>query len=226
MKQVNTGAGLVFLGACILGAVAFASPKPMPVAGMTGDGGSSPVRMPTTTACEDLEPQIWFTTVHPIAACPDGSMRYPVGFGGSAIDLDRDGVAEGLVLASSIDLSGSNSPMLWSQEVSISGGVTTFVHRPVLMSESLRQRVLANVPDASSAYCYPPTWRDMDRDGDIDLVLFFYASAAPGGLGFSETVWIENTGLPAAPPPNPYDLDQDGNVNTADLSLLLLEFTD
>ena len=37
--------------------------------------------------------------------------------------------------------------------------------------------------------------------------------------------WFENiagTGTSA----NPYDLDHDGSVNTADLSLLLMEFTD
>jgi hypothetical protein len=32
--------------------------------------------------------------------------------------------------------------------------------------------------------------------------------------------------MPVLPPSNPYDLDADGHVNTADLSLLLMEFTD
>lgn len=225
MKQVNTGAGLVFLGACILGAVAFASPKPMPVAGMTGGGGSSPVRMPTTTTCEDLEPQIWFTTVHPIAACPDGSMRYPVGLGGSGVDLDRNGVLEFISSrGSTIGVSGAAQPVLLAQHVDVVAGVTNLRQRPVMLSESMGEYVLSRFPGATSWSPYAPSWRDMDDDGDLDALLQFYVSTTTGGSG--GVVWIENTGLPAAPPPNPYDLDQDGNVNTADLSLLLLEFTD
>jgi hypothetical protein len=181
--------------------------------------------MPTTTACEDLEPQIWFTTVHPIAACPDGSMPYPVGLGGNGVDLDRNGVLEFISSrGSAIGISGAAQPVLLAQHVDVVAGVTNLRQRPVMLSESMGEYVRSRFPGATSWSPYTPSWRDMDDDGDLDALLQFYVSTTTGGSG--GVVWIENTGLPAAPPPNPYDLDQDGNVNTADLSLLLLEFTD
>ena len=63
----------------------------------------------------------------------------------------------------------------------------------------------------------------MDRDGDLDLIL---SIAGDGAYVPSEFCWIENTGFQKAPPPNPYDHDGDGHVNTSDLSLMLMEFTD
>jgi hypothetical protein len=39
------------------------------------------------------------------------------------------------------------------------------------------------------------------------------------------TLWIENL-AGAVATANSYDLDHDGHVNTGDLSLLLMEFTD
>lgn len=217
---------MVFLGACIVGAVAFASPR-----SAAPPRGDERVRekFPQTafmSACENREPEIWFTTVHPVTACADGSQRYPSGLTGSAVDLNRDGVAECFVIESGIDLTAANLPIMWHQEVGVSNGITAFSHRPVLLSESLRQYVLAKFPNATNASTYPPTWRDIDQDGDIDIVLSFYLTVAPGEPGEFETVWIENTGLPVAPATNRYDLDRDGHVNTADLSLLLLEFTD
>ena len=67
-------------------------------------------------------------------------------------------------------------------------------------------------------------WLDMDGDGDLDLVIF--VSMAENGVRAIEgTLWFENTGYQAAPPPNPYDLDQDGEVGASDISVLLLNYS-
>jgi len=70
-------------------------------------------------------------------------------------------------------------------------------------------------------------WRDCDGDGDLDLVvnlsLTFYGGSGDNSV---RPFWFENTGFQMAPPANRYDHDGDGHVNTADLSLLLMEFTD
>ena len=59
---------------------------------------------------------------------------------------------------------------------------------------------------------------DMDSDGDLDIV-FSYNDAGQDQRG-----WFENTagGADAIS----FDLDGDGSVNTADLSLLLLNFSE
>jgi len=68
-------------------------------------------------------------------------------------------------------------------------------------------------------------WRDCDGDGDLDLVvnlsLTFYGGSGENSV---RPFWFENTGFQKAPAPNPYDLDQDGEVGAADISVLLLNF--
>jgi hypothetical protein len=69
-------------------------------------------------------------------------------------------------------------------------------------------------------------WLDMDSDGDLDLVLFVSLWDGVTSPPLYGEWWFENTGYQAPPPLNPYDFDGNGHVNTADLSLMLMEFTD
>ncbi len=81
-------------------------------------------------------------------------------------------------------------------------------------------------------------WADCDADGDLDLVLLLNAeqrvrSPISGNCRETSVVkrieryqWLRNSGFQKPAAPNPYDFDHDGSVNTADLSLLLMEFTD
>jgi hypothetical protein len=73
----------------------------------------------------------------------------------------------------------------------------------------------------------PKGWRDMDGDGDLDLVVvieIFYVTNNDALKG-QKDAWFENIGFQHQSPVVG-DLDGDGSVNTADLSLLLLNFTD
>lgn len=57
--------------------------------------------------------------------------------------------------------------------------------------------------------------RDMDDDGDLDLVVSL------GVDGSSWWCWIENTGYEKPALPIAADLNHDGKVNGADMGLLL-----
>jgi hypothetical protein len=70
-----------------------------------------------------------------------------------------------------------------------------------------------------------PGWRDMDSDGDLDLVMTINMVFDGASDNEFRPFWFENTGYQAAPPPNPYDLDQDGEVGASDISVLLLNYS-
>ena len=59
-------------------------------------------------------------------------------------------------------------------------------------------------------------WRDIDFDGDLDLV----AEASFFSYGGVD-IWFENTGYEASQPPLAADLNNDGIVDGADLGILL-----
>jgi hypothetical protein len=67
-------------------------------------------------------------------------------------------------------------------------------------------------------------WRDMDGDGDLDLVAIYTARGLPVELPASGTCWFENIGYQKQPH-LVGDLDGDGKVNGADLGTLLVNWT-
>jgi hypothetical protein len=64
-------------------------------------------------------------------------------------------------------------------------------------------------------------WRDMDGDGDLDLLLVVLAIGNPSGSEWTRQVWLENIGYERPAPPLAADLNRDGYVNGLDLGLLL-----
>ena len=67
-------------------------------------------------------------------------------------------------------------------------------------------------------------WADCDGDGDLDLVIGFAGDACgQSSVDWGVYYWLENIGF-QRPSPNPYDLDQNGEVGASDISVLLLNF--
>ena len=251
MAQFSTGLGLAVLGSCILGAAALSSPR----LGNSATAAGNPVgdvvaenhlASPAFTSTCDDAPVAWLSTSPRqfISGCytfntPDQPF---VG----VVDLNADGRPE--------SLSCNAVPVLRYQQtyesptfqvVSGSSLTTTLQFQPVTGGAQLRGKSICTADAAIGQYlrdsgawnpipwdgrtlwtikAYITAWMDCDADGDLDAVVRFRAEGSNGSTYYfnSLTLWLENTGFQS----NPYDLDHDGHVNNADLSLMLMEYTD
>lgn len=180
----------------------------------------------SSDACEEIEPDIWFTTLHPIDLCfLDGS--FPLAGTVGSCDINGDGRLESIPQAS-YQLSGSSDDSLLRASEVVFDGIKTFLRLRTVMTSapvlSFTQSI-PNLPANYSAFAQCLGFRDMDGDGDLDALLLV-GCYNDSGFTYDAFTWAENTGYQKAPPANPFDLDRDGHVNTGDLSLLLMEFTD
>ena len=181
--------------------------------------------------CQDLEPDVRFTgPLHAFNLCID-SDGWSRGFGSAdsaSHDINGDGVLEHFSW-SNVALNQDTSPdaaIMFRDEILFDGTTTSIRYQPVLLAAPVIAFIQSQVSSTSewNLLCVPSGWRDMDNDGDLDLILYFNCFTSDGIIEILG--WLENTGYPASPTPNPFDLDHDGHVNTSDLSLMLMEFTD
>lgn len=126
-----------------------------------------------------------------------------------------DGDANGPILLRSSSEPAANGSMLLVQN-------PVLVDSPELLASL---RALYASAQLTNAEITPRGWRDVDHDGDQDLICTFTFNVWQVGTPLYMDIWFENL-TSGSPPANPYDLDHDGHVNNADLSLLLMEFTD
>lgn len=238
MKAISTGTGLAILGSCILAAAVMSSPfgkfaiaagggqtpsvsprlAQLPKANIGGAAGFTdcevrvehwfnPVpHIVQSSSCVDPNSGLWeemqaIKIYQPVDLLGDGKVRRLAVFGiGWFTDQTRIDVME---FRTQPD--GSTSPsrirILSSEDAELFG--------------NLADLGVASIYDLDSGN----GWADMDGDGDLDLSMNVW------GRSGNMTVWIENIAGGTASA-SPYDLDHDGHVNTGDLSLLLMEFTD
>jgi hypothetical protein len=67
-------------------------------------------------------------------------------------------------------------------------------------------------------------WRDMDSDGDLDLILYAADLNPNGGALSTQVLWLENIGYEKPAPPIAADINRDGRVDGADLGLVLVSW--
>ena len=201
----------------------------MPGVRPTGSPSAWSGNFAASDVCQDLAPDVRFTgAVHPITRCVDsntGWFRWFSHTDSASHDINGDGVLEHFSW-SNVELNqdaSPNAPIMFRDEILFDGVTTSVRYQPVLLAAPLIAFIQSQLSPISewNGYYNPSGWRDMDRDGDLDLILIFGMPTGDFVLG-----WLENTGYPASPTPNPFDLDGNGQVNNADLSLLLMEFTD
>ena len=246
MKPVSTGTGLIVLSATI--AACFAASRFggeerafAQAAKQESDAAAEASTAALMSGCSS-QTENWFNPVPkritrciaPNTTTTNQSTAGAIGTRPLGVcDVNRDGTTEVFDNLGKVPICyNQNIILLRSTAEPQPDGSTLLVHVPVLRNGYNTYNALFAMAGSGWNCPYdggltPLGWRDMDGDGDEDLVCSFtwvVANTQNTITGFD--VWFENTGYQAAPPPNPYDLDGDGYVNTADLSLFLMKFTD
>jgi hypothetical protein len=241
MKPVSTGTGLIVLSATIAACFAAFRFGGEERAFAETSATNSPAAMPSPS-CVPVR-TAWFSRVPKlIKNCSSNSQPPVVACEPIEVaDVNGDGVNEHFQIASQ-DLWGGSTVSSYTlattaftwwriqlDQVEIRDGEATQSVTFVFEMDQQIHDALKTLVAGNSLYInkygqfnnpllgWAQGWRDCDADGDLDLVF---------RSDYNTQVWFENTGFQKSPAPNPYDHDHDGSVNTADLSLLLMEFTD
>jgi hypothetical protein len=234
MRTVSTGAGLCVLGVCVLGAAALSSPRLGNAAIAAGGAQRSslpatairpepnPMQrnpIPSNSSLTDCEVRVehWFSpTPHLIQDC--GTLPILPYAIQSNLDLLGDGNPR-IIFNDPYDPNLTSGSLFVNEFRQLPDG-TTRPTRVVILSpddsELINNFLALGLGSGSSDANMGGGIADMDGDRDLDIVI----ACASG-----QRVWLENIRGDAVRP-NLFDLDHDGHVNNADLSLLLMEYTD
>ena len=234
MRTVSTGVGLCVLGVCVLGAAALSSPR-LGNAAIAADGAQR-ISLPATAIRPEPNP-MQRNPMPSNSSLTDCEVRVEHWFS-PVPHLLREGCVDQMAMwnlsYSMLDLLGNNKPRVVTGASGLSEilSVLEFRQLPDGSTETVQVAILSpsdselwsnlealGLGHGSWDYMGGGGFADMDGDGDLDLVVVCWTQDGP------QRVWLENIKGDAVRP-NPYDLDRNGSVNTADLSLLLLEFTD
>jgi hypothetical protein len=247
MRTVSTGVGLCVLGVCVLGATAISSSRngtdafaQSPVLSRSNDGngipeGDKPAGADRRSVADcETGLQSWFDpTPHYFSACTSDTTRQVSTLPFYSADVNADGVTDFFdASADRIYVQQSDATLkIFHERIDSSSGSSQQSLEVIFeVNQSILTEIRQVLPDPAGAellirreYAYQTWgWRDCDGDGDLDIVFALSAPYSPSST--PRQVWFENTGFQKAPAPNPYDLDQDGEVGAGDISVLLLNF--
>jgi hypothetical protein len=187
-------------------------------------GDASFVTMPVGAngGCVDGPDLDWFTTPRPLPACfTIRSMHYK-----DAEDINRDGEAEFIDYVGGVVLSiaGTAQPggcVAYITQTHWDGEEVVLTRHCVASSESVAAYTAQRFPNQTVTTYFDSGLRDIDKDGDLDLVLMLDMEAPPH---YPYYVWLENTGYEAS---NGLaaDINRDGVVDGKDLASVLSAWT-
>jgi hypothetical protein len=160
--------------------------------------------------CQTLAPEPWFTVVRRLPDC----MGLAIGEHTGQFDVDGNGEPE---LLARIYYAGSGECAVSEIVYSIVQGEVVATTRCVLDATILVEFAATEVPGEQYCCIAELNFIDVDNDGDLDAVMNLVVD------GNRVPCWVENTGFEAAPP-RLADINRDGNVDAADLSLLLADW--
>ena len=226
MKQISTGTGLVVLSGTVLASVFLSSPRTATTAFASaqqaqpaerGVGRNLGSNATMVADCQSTESLQWFsTTPKEIQGCKvicnrgimDGDMDMSF-----VNDINNDGNLEYLMHSNA----GGVDPAIFISAMETVDGVAT--SKLVLVCSVDSQ----SINDFRSSIGLPLVegWkmqglRDCDNDGDLDIVIASWR-------GDNSYMYFENTGFQNTAPLEG-DLNHDGQVDNADVGVLLLNF--
>jgi hypothetical protein len=172
----------------------------------------------------------WFTTMHPLPAdCKAGSHSWTWNGMDYTIDgdINGDGTAEHFVifLEQSVvvsETSAQSGGVLALNNIGSAAEDYAVSNHRVVHNETVAAFVLEQYPTVTQAFVANLGLRDVDGDGDMDLVITIGILIPPSDQFMFRMAWVENTGYEKPAPPLAADLNQDGQVDGADLGLLLV----
>ena len=184
-------------------------------------------QIPTTISCSGFsQGELWFTTVRDLGGVPYYGCSQISGYivwgqplmnySPTTVDVNGDGSLEYLQSDGNQIMSQGSAwgfDILANEVTRIPGG-TSMGWRQHASSNALLDAIRALKPTVQDVYA-EFSLRDMDDDGDLDLVVSLRVD------GDYWWCWIENTGYEKPAPAVAADLNHDGKVDGADMGLLL-----
>ena len=230
MKQISTGTGLVVLSGTILASVFLSSPRTattafasaqqaQPAERSVSGNRDSNARM--VADCQATESLPWFsTTPKEIQGCfvasNSGRRRSDLSY--CDADMNNDGTHEYLVFQNT-GLGTQYSLFLSTMETVAGIATSKLVVLCSFDSQSINDyRSSQGLPLAEGPGWLMEGLRDCDNDGDLDLII---SSSYGADASF---MYFENTGFQHAAQILG-DVDGNGTVDTADVSLVLLNYS-
>ncbi len=188
---------------------------------------SQTMSMGSGTWCPvDREPQSWFGAIRLIPNCGPAGTPLLAGAAIDFADVDGDGSAERFRRPSESQsevMTGGGTPgpcQVWHETYSFDDEHFARERSCVLSSEQLVTWLQSNTTVYTVVISGSQLlrWTDVDGDRDLDLVVVLHTD------GPTLTLWLENTGFEkqtfAAG-----DINQDGEVDGVDISILLSDWT-
>jgi hypothetical protein len=223
---MKTAAAITALA--VVGSIAYAAGKDdvrqprLPGSERTDAADHAPAAA-AAASCEPTSAEPWFEPVfRPISTVPGCQVPNYASQPFNAADVNGDGTMDYFVAMDQgivSEYEPTTGCAVGRSRMTEVAGEMVESYACILSATSVGASVLQRYGGLVQALLFPQGWRDMDADGDLDLVVTIVAVYPEQNLSIAG--WLKNIGYEKSPPPLAADLNHDGNVDGVDLGLLL-----